>query len=85
LQYEKIDGQGAEALRIILSQIEEQIVGKLHEKGVRSEVLEQVKQKLTDNFESVFDSAAKDWILSVCTGSTVENTNELFSRISGFF
>mgnify|MGYP001273964583 FL=1 len=85
LQSEKIDGQGAETLRRILTQVEEQIVSKLDKCGVHSEILEQVKRRLTENFESVFDSAAKDWILSVCTGSTVENTVELFSRISGFF
>lgn len=85
LQSEKIDGRGAETLRKILSRVEEQIVGKLHECGVHSEVLEQVKRRLSENFESVFDSAAKDWILSTCTGSGAENTAELFSRISGFF
>ncbi len=85
LQSEKIDGQGAKTLRKILSQVEEQIVGKLHECGVHSEVLTQVKRRLSENFESAFDSAAKDWIISVCTGSAVESSAELFSRISGFF
>lgn len=85
LQSEKIDGQGAETLRKILSEVEEQIVGKLHECGVHSEVLTQVKRRLSENFESSFDSASKDWILSVCTGSEAKNTAELFSRISGFF
>ncbi len=85
LQSEKTDGHGADALRRILSQVEEQIVSKLHGSGVRPDLLEQVKRRLTDNFESVFDSVAKDWILSVCTSGAIENTNELFSRISGFF
>ncbi len=84
-QSEKIDGQGAETLRKILSRVEEEIVGKLHECGVHSKVLNQVKRQLSENFETAFDSAAKDWILSVCTGSQTKNATELFNRISGFF
>ena len=84
LQSEKIDGQGAETLRKILSRVEEQIVGKLHECGVHSEVLEQVKEDLP-KISSLF-------LIPQLKIDTVglhrqygQNTVELFSRISGFF
>lgn len=80
LQSGKIDRQGTKTIRMILSQLEEQLMQKLHNCGVQTEVLQAVKRTLSENFESAFDSVTMEWILSVCTG---KNPDELESIISG--
>lgn len=75
---------GGNALRKIISQIEVRLYNQLNESGIRTNVLQSVKKGLSENLETVFDSATKDWLVSLCTSNVNRDPAELALKISAF-